>query len=248
MTRNTLLASVIAFLFLIVLVVLYTTSTKDVTDIDETPRATEYTSLTGTVTSLSSEKSQVAVEVEFGTSTKIVTAPVDTTTRIEKVIKQKDSEGKIERQLIEELNIDDLAKGEEVTVVFTSEEGDILSGVSSILWQIDADVDEYVKNKEDTSTYAYLKSNVAFVDASSGSITFNLYTFGSLSTTTQTIDLSEKIPLYKVSESALVPIVHARTAGTLQDLAPGDSFYILVNKKGFSGTVEDPQGIVIIKK
>lgn len=248
MTRNTLITSAVAITSLAVLVFLYATNIKDEINGDGAPQAANYSSLTGIITSLSSEESQVTVEVEFGTSTRIVTAPVDTRTRIEKVIKQKDAEGKIERQLVEDLNIGDLDIGEEVTVVFASENKNSLLGVSSILWQVDANVDEYIKNKENTSTYAYLKSNVVSIDTSNNSITFNLYTFGSLSTTTQTIDLSEEVPLYMVPESSLVPIVHARTTGTLQDLSPGDSFYILVNKKGFSGTVEDPQGIVIIKK
>lgn len=211
----------------------------------------ELLSLRGTVVSASSDMSSVVIETESGTSTATLTALVENGTRIEKVIRQKNKDGAVERQLIEELNIDDLQKGEEVTVVYSSEENGVLSGISSILWETEANVDDYIQNKKETGDagmYTYLKSKAVSVDLSSGSVSFNLYMFDNISTATQTIIVSEENPVYAVPESVLVPIIHARAAGILQDLTSDDDFYVIVEKKEFDGTVKNPKGIVIIKK
>lgn len=252
MTRNTLIISALAFLAIAVVSFLYVTNTSNVRNVDTKipPTIDLRKSLLGVVVSVSLEKSSLSVKTASGTSSEILTVLVGRDTRIQKMVQQKNGSGAIERQLIEELNVGDLAKGDEVTVIYSSDISEIKtpSLADTILLKKDSDVDDYIKNKIDNGQYLYLKSKATAVDMPRGIVSFSLYTFGSLSTTTQDVTLNERIPVYTVTEDSLVPIIHARAIGTIQDISLGTTFYLMTEKKGFDGKIKNPTGIIVIEK
>lgn len=247
MSRNTSILAAIAFSVMVILGFSYSIRQDESS---AKPVTTEYTSLEGNVAAVNPEQNEMTLETTSGTTTVKRTISISSGTRIEKVIKQIGAEGNVERQMIEEMNITDLKKGDDVTVVYIPSEDENAFRATSVLQEIRADVDEYIKRKEETNadTYLYLRSEAISVDPASRMVGFKLYTFSGLSTTTQIITLADETPLFSVPDQNMVPIVHARTAGSIEDLAPGDAFYVIVEKKGFDGTVENPAGIVIIKK
>ena len=195
--------------------------------------------LQGTVTGVDAEKMQITIDTVvtkvMGTE-KIPPPPVSTTivgktvvitpaTKIEKIISQKNAKGEVEKQGLAEVNIGDVQKGTQVTVVYESEKDGVLSGVSQVSFVVEANIEEYFTAQAANQT-PYIKGQVVAVDIAGKSLSYNPYFFNTLATTTTSVAFTADIPVYEIDDPNRVAITYARTVATLADIRSGQTIFI----------------------
>ena len=184
--------------------------------------------LQGTVTGVDASKMQVTLNAS--TTNPLKVAIVTSATKIEKVISQKDASGKVEKQAVTEVNIEDVQKGSLVTVFYQSEKDNVLSEVSRITFVVEGNIDAYFKSQSASRT-PYLKGQVVAIDIEGKNLTYNPIIFNTISTTTMSVAIPDGILVYRVDDSARVAITHARTSAKLTDIQPSQTVFIMADSK-----------------
>jgi len=205
----------------------------------------DFSMLQGTVTGINPEKLEITVMKD--SIEKI--ARVSPSTKIEKVISQKDVSGIEEKQALEEVNMDSLRKGDAVTVGYQSEKDNALSGVSRITFVVEGNIDEYFKQRvelQKTNPDGYIKGEVVSINITGKVLEYKPYRIDEISTTTVSMSLPENMPVYIVDKNIRVSIIHARTVASLEDVKPGQTIFLKVEKKSIlTGGKIIPQALII---
>lgn len=110
----------------------------------EAPAITSHM-IQGTVTAVDAAKLQITIQTSSTSPAKIVT--VSPTTKIQKIISQLDASGKTEKQAAAAVDISGVQKGTVVTVLYQTDVGDVLGGVTAINFSVVGDVDAYLKTQ-----------------------------------------------------------------------------------------------------
>jgi len=176
------------------------------------------------------------------------TVTIDSATKIEKIISQKNSSGVLEKQVLAEVNIGDVPKGDLATIEYQLEEGSVLGGVSRVVFTVDGNVDAYMKQVPQMGTIAYVKSEVVSVDLGGKSLQHKPYLFNAVGATTMSIAIPDGISVYRVDDPIRVSIIHAREAATLADVKPGQVIFFMIYAKMLREGKSIPQAFIISGK
>lgn len=202
--------------------------------------------LQGAVTGVDADKLQITIATVASTSAqKIVT--ISPATKIEKIISQKDAKGVVEKQGIAEVNIIDVPKGSQVTVVYQSDTNNVLSGVSQITFVVEGNIDAYFKAQAESQT-SYSKGQVVAVDIAGKSLSYKPFFFNTLATTTASVAIPDGIAVYRIDDPTRVAITYARTAATLADIQPGQTILIAADPAALKAGKMVPQAFIISAK
>lgn len=201
--------------------------------------------LQGTVTGVDASKMQILLQASTTNPLKVVN--VTPSTKIEKVISQKDAKGIVEKQSLIEVNIEDVRNGNPVTVVYQSEKDGVLSGVSRITFVVDGNIEAYFKSQSASQT-PYLKGQVVAIDIAGKTLQYKPIFFDTVGTTTTSVDIPDGISVYRVADPLRISIIHARTAVTLADIQPGRTVFIMANDKSIKAGKVAPQAFIISGK
>ncbi len=201
--------------------------------------------LQGTVTGVDAGKMQITLQASTTSPLKVVT--ISQTTKIEKIISQKDAKGIVEKQALIEVNIDDVQKGGLVTVVYQSEKDGILSGVSRITFVVEGNIDAYFKSQAANQT-PYLKGQVVAIDIAGKMLQYKPVMFDTISTTTISVAIPDGIPVYRVDDPARVAVTYARTAVALANIQPGQTIFIMADAISLKAGKVVPQAFIISEK
>lgn len=203
----------------------------------------------GTVTSVSKENMQISVTGIAGSTDPFEkTVMISPATKIEKVLSQKNSKGDVEKQLLIEVNMSDLVKGDKVTVAYATEEFSVLSGVSSVLVAVDGNVDAYVNQAPQSEMTVYLKVDVVSIDTAGKKLVYHPYIFGKIGEMTISVAIPDEINVYRVDDPMRVSITHARTTATLADIQPGETIFVMANKNSLQAGRVVPLAFIISGK
>ena len=232
--------------------------------------------LQGTVTSVDASKMQITLQVSTTSPLKVIT--ISPATKIEKVISQKDANGKVEKQVMTEVNIEDLQKGSQVSIFYKSERGDVLDGVDRITFTMDGNVDAYIKQLPQTNkapsgpplgprseemmsappalgagyptvdSYAYVKVEVVSIDLAGKKLSYRPYIFLTLGTTTESIAFPDGIATYRVDSEMQVTTAGAKTAIVLKDIKPKQTIIIQVDKNISPEKIIVPLEFIVLGK
>lgn len=201
--------------------------------------------LQGTVTGVDASKMQVYLNAS--TTNQLKVATISQATKIEKIISQKNAKGIVEKQALIEVNIDDVQKGNIVTVVYQSEKDGVLSGVSRITFVVDGNIDAYFKSQAESRT-PYLKGQVVAMDIAGKTLQYKPVMFDTISTTTMSIAIPDGISVYRVDDSLRTSIIHARTAASLTDIQPNQTIFIKADVASLKTGKVVPQALIISGK
>lgn len=233
----------IAYAFLTVLPARNTVPIANVADTS----ASESSSLAlqGTVTGVDADKMQITLNASTTNPLKVVT--ISQATKIEKIISQKDAKGIVEKQALTEVNIEDVQKGNLVTVFYQSEKDGVLNNVSRITFVVEGNIDAYFKSQATNQT-PYLKGQVVSIDIAGKNLTYSPYIFNTLGTTTMSVAIPDNIPVYRVDDPARVQITYARTTATLADVQSGQTIFIAADAMSLKAEKVVPQALIISGK
>lgn len=200
--------------------------------------------LQGTVTGVDAEGMQVTINVPTTDPLKVVT--ISQATKIEKVISQNDTSGKIEKQAVTEVNIEDVHKGDPVTVFYQSEKEGVLSGVSRVTFVVEGNIDAYFKSQSANQT-SYLKGQVVAIDISEKILQYKPVMFDTTSTTTMSVAIPDGISVHRVDDPARVSITHARTTAKLTDIQSGQTIFIMADAASLKAGKVVSQALIILE-
>lgn len=201
--------------------------------------------LQGTVTGVDAVKMQITLQVSTTSPLKVIT--ISPATKIEKVISQKGAKGAEEKRAVMEVNIEDVQKGSIVTITYQSEKDGVLSGVSRVSSVVDGNIDAYFKSQAANQT-PYLKVQVVAIDTAGKILQYKPVMFNTVSTTTVSVAIPDGIPVYRVDDPLLVPIIHARTVVALTDIRPDQIIFIMTDAKSIKAGKIVPRAFVILEK
>lgn len=233
-----------------VFTVLHSDNTVPVADVADTS-APENSPLVlqGTVTGVDAVKMRISLNAS--TTNQFKTANITPSTKIEKVISQKNAKGVVEKQALIEVNIDDVQKGDLVTVSYESEKDNVLDGVMTVVFTVDGNVDAYFTQVAESQAgypVAYIKGQVIAVDVDGKILQYKPFFFNTPGTTTMSVAIPAGISVYRVDDSRRVAIVHARTATTLTDMQKGQIIFLLADSKSLEAGNIIPNAFVISEK
>lgn len=200
--------------------------------------------LQGKVTGVYPDKSEITIMKDSVERT----VTIDSATRIKKILSQKNAEGTTEQQAVVEVDIGDIPKESLVIIEYQSEKDFVLGGVDSITFEINGDVDAYLKQTAPTNANMYVEGKVVSVNLEEKSIQYHPYTFSTIGAATMTIALPDGSAVYQVDDSSRIAITHARTAMTLADVKPGQTIFFVVAAKIFQKGKIVPEALIILEK
>ena len=216
------------------------TDTADTSATESSPLA-----LQGTVTGVDASKMQISLQASTTNQLKAVT--ISQATKIEKVISQKDAKGIVEKQALMEVNIEDVQKGDLVTVIYQSEKDGVLSGVSRVTFVAERNIYEYFKLQSANQT-PYLKGQVVAIDIAGKMLQYKSVMFDTISTTTMSIAIPDGISVSRVDDSLRTSIIHARTPAKITDIQPNQIIFIMADTSSLKTGKVVPQAIIISGK
>ncbi|MCR4333550.1 MAG: hypothetical protein NUV60_00810 [Patescibacteria group bacterium] len=199
----------------------------------------------GAVTGVDAEKLQITMQAATTSPLKVVT--ITSATKIEKIISQKDASGTIEKQAVAEVNLSDVQKEDQVTVVYQSEKDGVLSGVSQVTFTVEGNVEDYFASQTENQP-PYIKGQVVAVDIAGKTLQYKPYFFSTLATTTTSATIPDGIAVYQVDDSARAAITYARMAITLADIKPGQIISIVADPVALETGEIIPQMFIISMK
>ncbi|MHB1118005.1 MAG: hypothetical protein ACYCZ7_00530 [Minisyncoccota bacterium] len=201
--------------------------------------AVDTKNLTLTIMTAPSAKSFASVEK---------TVTIEPSTKIEKVISQKNASGIVEKQALIEVDIPNVLKGSLATIEYTSEKDSVLGGVSRVVFVVEGDVDAYMKQTPQPSASAYVKGEVVSVDLTGKSLQYKPHIFDIVGATTMSITIPEGASVYRVDDPLRVSIIHAWETATLADVKYGQTIFFVMDKKLLEQGKLIPQAFIIAGK
>ena len=201
--------------------------------------------LQGTVTGVDAGMMQITLNASTTNPLKVVT--ISQATKIEKIISQKDASGKVEKQALVEVNIEDVQKGNLVTVFYQFEKDGVLSGVSRATFVVEWNIDAYFQSQSANQT-PYLKGQVVSIDIAGKMLKYNPVIFDTISTTTVSVAIPDGISVYRVDDPLRVSIIHARTVANLTDIQTGQTIFIMADAAPLKAWKIVPEALIISGK
>lgn len=95
---------------------------------------------------------------------------------------------------------------------------------------------------------AYIKGQVSSVNLVNNTLLYRPYTSGVLDTAIKSVKYPNSIEVYRVASDAQVSNIQARMPATIGEIKSGQSFFIAVDRKNFSGNVVTPLFFVLVSK
>lgn len=246
MTKNMKIAWSIAVLIIVIAGGMYLYSNKIPVPSNITNQTAPAFTLQGKVTSVDASKLQLTVQAS--TTSPVKTVSISPSTKIEKVISQKDAKGEIEKQAVIEVDVADVVKGSPVTVEYRSENSSVLAGVDKITFTVFGNVDAYFKQPPQSSANIYMKSKVVSVDVMDRILQYKPYTLATTGPAASVITLPSGIAVYRADDPLRFSILHTRVAATLTDVKPEQIIFLEIDPKTLQGGKVVPKALIILGK
>lgn len=198
--------------------------------------------LQGTVSDVYPDKLQIIVSKNSVEKTVFI----DPSTKIERSVLQNGANGAVEKQLIAEVNISDIQKGNMVLIQYQSEKDSVLNGVSQIAFVVDGNVDTYTKQALSPDADTYLKGSIVSIDSTGKTLQYKPYLVNVIGTETITVAIPDGIKVYRVDDPARVAILHARIPAPLSDLLSGRIVFLLADPAALKQGKIVPQAFIVV--
>lgn len=193
----------------------------------------------GTVTGVDTERMEILTANDSAPKTVLISP----TTKIEKILLQKNASSTVETEIPVEVNIGDVQKGTLVTVSYQSEKDSVLSGVSRVAFTSEESVEEHMKQSLElvkANPNGYVRGKVVAIDLVKRELAYRAYSFLTLNTKVDYVTFPDSIPVYKVDSYLRLAVVHARETIALIDIKPGQTIIITVERKSLEKQVVTP--------
>ena len=201
----------------------------------------------GRVTEVSADALQIAVTT--ATISVPRTVPISPTTKIEKILLQKSANGTIEKEIVAEVNIEDVQTRTVVTVTYQSEKDSVLSGVSRVTFTSEESVEAHAEQSFEERTAdpnGYMKVEVVSIDLVKRELAYRAYSFLTLNTKVDSVTFPDSIPVYSVDSALRLTIAHARETIALADIQQGQTIFIMIDRKSLSGNEVVPLAFIVL--
>jgi len=219
-------------------------------------------SVVGNVTSINSEKNEVAVTLSENSDGLIkdnsregedVVVKINTSTVVQTLVISRGDDGLINRSGVITMNVSDIEEGDKVSVEYIGLNEDlVLNKVKNI--SILTESGDFEKtyheesNKVVKASFSGILGQIETIDIGLSTITYRSYGMGQLGDKISTATLLPESVIYSVASTDLVHIKHARSEMSWEDIEIYDKVLVVVNDDvDFSQQSIAAQSIIIIK-
>jgi hypothetical protein len=181
------------------------------------------------------------------------TIEITPSTRIQKLVVSRDEEGSVNRAGSVSINVSDIEKNDQLSIEYLGQETDeVLEKVKSISLIIDADDFDMVYQEESQKafdeTFSGVLGEIESVDVGLQAITYRSYNLDGLGEQIFTAAVGSEAKIYSVASADLLPIKHARTEISWDDVKVYDKVFVVIDSAtGLPQQNISAQSIIIVK-